>query len=542
MTTVAEEATESTTVSGGGIEVRGIGKSFPGVIANHDVNITIRAGHHPRPRRRERRRQVDADEDPLRRAEARRGHHRASTARRCTFSSPTDAIKAGIGMVFQHFMLADNLTVLENVVLGAEKLHGIGDRARAEITRISDAYGFGLDPDDAGRGPRRRRAAARRDPQGALPRRPDHHPRRADRGAGAAGGRRAVRQPARAQAPRATPILFISHKLDEVLAIADDITVMRRGTTVGDGRPEDGHHAPARRADGRLRAAVARAPRSPRSPTRCCSSSRDVSLVNDARPRTCSTTSTSRSTRARCSASPASRATARPSWSRRSWACCKGDRARSTLNDSRHVAAGRTRERREAGIGFIPEDRHRHGLLLDAPLWENRMLGHQTRQPCEQGGADRPHAAPATTPSASSSEYDVRTPGDRHHRPGAVRRQPAEAHRRPRDERRPDPADRRAPDPRRRRRRPGRDLGPHQAGPARGARRAADLRRPRRADRPVRPDRGHPARSSWSASSTPQTVTPQELGSAMTGGKESGMNRARVAARSCRRCSRRSSP
>ena len=37
----------------------------------------------------------------------------------------------GIGMVFQHFQLADNLTVTENVVLGAEKLHGIGDRPRA---------------------------------------------------------------------------------------------------------------------------------------------------------------------------------------------------------------------------------------------------------------------------------------------------------------------------------------------------------------------------------------------------------------------------
>ena len=61
--------------------------------------------------------------------------------------SPADAIRAGIGMVFQHFMLADNLTVLENVVLGAEKLHGIGAAARAEITRISDAYGLGIEPD-----------------------------------------------------------------------------------------------------------------------------------------------------------------------------------------------------------------------------------------------------------------------------------------------------------------------------------------------------------------------------------------------------------
>ena len=72
-----------------------------------------------------------------------------------SFGSPTDAIAEGIGMVFQHFMLADYLTVLENVVLGAEKLHGIGDKARAEISRIS---GLRLRPRPrrAGRGPRRR--------------------------------------------------------------------------------------------------------------------------------------------------------------------------------------------------------------------------------------------------------------------------------------------------------------------------------------------------------------------------------------------------
>lgn len=63
-----------------------------------------------------------------------------------TLHSPADAIKHGIGMVFQHFMLADNLTVAENVVLGAEKPHGIGAAARAEITRISDEYGLGIDP------------------------------------------------------------------------------------------------------------------------------------------------------------------------------------------------------------------------------------------------------------------------------------------------------------------------------------------------------------------------------------------------------------
>ena len=160
---------------------------------------------------------------------------------RSRFSSPADAIAHGIGMVFQHFMLADNLTVLENVVLGAEKLHGIGDDARAaRSSEISDAYGFGLDPDELvetlGVGERQRVEILKVLYRGAQ----DHHPRRADRGAGAAGGRRALRQPARAQG-RGPHLIFISHKLDEVLAIADDITVMRRGTTVGDGRAGRGH-------------------------------------------------------------------------------------------------------------------------------------------------------------------------------------------------------------------------------------------------------------------------------------------------------------
>jgi ABC-type uncharacterized transport system ATPase subunit len=68
-----------------------------------------------------------------------------------------------------------------------------------------------------------------------------------------------------------------------------------------------------------------------------------------------------------------------------------------------------TRRRREAGIGYIPEDRHRHGLLLDAPLWENRMLGHQTLPPSVHGPwIDRSGARDDTTRIVS--EYDVRTP------------------------------------------------------------------------------------------------------------------------------------
>jgi simple sugar transport system ATP-binding protein len=68
-----------------------------------------------------------------------------------------------------------------------------------------------------------------------------------------------------------------------------------------------------------------------------------------------------------------------------------------------------TRHRREAGIGFIPEDRQRQGLLLEAPLWENRILGHQTRPPNVTGPWIDRSGARADT-ERIVREYDVRTP------------------------------------------------------------------------------------------------------------------------------------
>ena len=77
------------------------------------------------------------------------------------------------------------------------------------------------------------------------------------------------------------------------------------------------------------------------------------------------------------------------------------------IRSSRRVLA---RARREHGIGYIPEDRHRHGLLLQAPLWENRMLGHVTQRPNSRGPWLTLADARADT-QRIVAEYDVRTPG-----------------------------------------------------------------------------------------------------------------------------------
>ena len=68
------------------------------------------------------------------------------------------------------------------------------------------------------------------------------------------------------------------------------------------------------------------------------------------------------------------------------------------------------RQRREAGIGYIPEDRTRRGLLAGFPLWENDMLGHQSMEPFVKGGFwIQPKAAREHTKKVVE-QFDVRTP------------------------------------------------------------------------------------------------------------------------------------
>jgi ABC-type uncharacterized transport system ATPase subunit len=80
-----------------------------------------------------------------------------------------------------------------------------------------------------------------------------------------------------------------------------------------------------------------------------------------------------------------------------------------TLQDKDLTKLG-TLGRREAGIGYIPEDRHRHGLLLTQPLWYNRILGYQTRKPTSNGIWLDTDGAKKDT-ERIVTEFDVRTPG-----------------------------------------------------------------------------------------------------------------------------------
>src|SRR5262245_58516324 len=149
-------------------------------------------------------------------------------------ATPQDAIAAGIGMVHQHFMLVDNLTVLENVLLGVEggTLLAPGlSRAREVLARLEKDYGLEVDPD-----------AVVRDLRVGLQPRVEIL-KALFRGAEVV----ILDEPTAVLAPQEADHLFnilrslkaegktvvlITHKLREVLAVTDTITVMRQGEVV----------------------------------------------------------------------------------------------------------------------------------------------------------------------------------------------------------------------------------------------------------------------------------------------------------------------
>ncbi|MFD8208110.1 ABC transporter ATP-binding protein [Streptomyces sp. NPDC059695] len=413
------------------VELHGITKRFPGVVANKDIAITVRKGT------------VHAligengagkstlmkilygmqkpDEGTI-----------AVDGEQVTFSSPGDAIARGIGMVHQHFMLADNLTVLENVVLGGEKLYGIGAKARKKIKEISDAYGLGVRPDvlleDLGVADRQRVEILKVLYRGAKILILDEPtavlvPQEVD----------ALFDNLRELKAEGLTVIFISHKLGEVLKVADDITVIRRGTTVGTADPKT--------ATTKQLAELMVGSELPSPETRE-STVTDVAMLKVEGLTLLESGASGAPLTTAAPADPSATVTVheevasgRKLLDDVSLTIHKGEilgiagvegngqteliealmgiatpDAGAVILDGEDISKVSVRKRREGGIGYIPEDRHRHGLLLEAPLWENRILGHVTEAPNSRRGILDPKAARKDT-ERIVREYDVRTPG-----------------------------------------------------------------------------------------------------------------------------------
>jgi simple sugar transport system ATP-binding protein len=392
------------------IQLTDIVKRFPGVVANDGVDLTVRAGSV----------HAIVGENGAGKSTLMKtlyGAHKPDegtitvNGKVEVFSSPKDAIAEGIGMVFQAFMLAANLTVWENVVLGQEPGSAVSLDIRAARTRVRELgrqYGLDVDPDavisELGVGDKQRveilkvlyrgaRILILDEPTAVLV------PQEVDE----------LFASLRELTNDGATIIFISHKLDEVLRHADAITVIRQGRTVG--QIDD-----------------------PRSVT-----SRDLAemMVGSELP----TPETRQRTvtdvpvlELRHVVVAGAEAGARPPVDDVSFTVHRGEiigiagvegngqgelvhaivgLAPSTgtiVLDGDDIGGLSTRERRALGIGYVAEDRQKDGLVLPFSLWENAALGHQRHEPYGRGPWLNIGGAKTQT-EAIVDGFDVRTPG-----------------------------------------------------------------------------------------------------------------------------------
>ena len=392
------------------VRLEGITKRFPGVIANQDVTFEVVAG------------EIHAlcGENGAGKSTLMKilyGMQQADEGRmfingeEVHFRSPTDAIDAGIGMVHQHFMLADNFTVLENVILGSEPTQSGGridfEQAREHIIEVGRDYGLAVDPDELVEtlevGERQRveiikvlfrgaKILILDEPTAALV------PQEVEE----------LFRNMRELKEEGHTLIFIDHKLDEVLEIADTITVLRRGRTVGTVKPED---VTANDLAELMVGAELPSPETRESTVtdRVVLDVRDLDVAGGEAEM--SLRDVDLQVRA---GEIVGIAGVEGNGQLELVEAILGIReitGGSITLDGEDITVWPVRRIREAGVGYIPEDRHRRGLLLDAPLWENNMLGRQTQEPFVRNGwLIDPEAARAHT-AEMIERFDVRTPG-----------------------------------------------------------------------------------------------------------------------------------
>ena len=390
------------------VELVGITKRFPGVVANDRVDLRVAEGEI----------HAVVGENGAGKSTLMKILYGMQTAdegqmlvngAEVQFSSPSEAIDAGIGMVHQHFMLADQLTVLENVVLGAEPTRrGVIDyrSARRHLDELGSSYGLDLHPNDFVEslevGERQRVEIIKVLYRGAKVLILDEPtsvlvPQEVEK----------LFSNLRELKARGHTIIFIDHKLEEVLAIADTITVLRQGRTVATMASDQ--VTAAELAELMVGSELPKPSTEPRVADQHVTLSLNSATVpgDDGRPALDAVDLEIHRGEILGVAGVEGNG--------------QGELIEAILGlrpfdggelllDGEPITDWPVRRRREAGLGYVPEDRQRRGLLLDAPLWENVVLGHQTQQPYARGRwLDRSSARKAA--GTILSDFDVRAPG-----------------------------------------------------------------------------------------------------------------------------------
>ncbi|GAA2524153.1 ABC transporter ATP-binding protein [Pilimelia columellifera] len=320
---------------------------------------------------------------------------------------PRDAIAAGIGMVHQHFMLVPVFTVAENVLLGDERVRRFGGvldkrRAHREVAEVSARYGLDLDPDavveDLPVGVQQRveivkalirdvRLLILDEPTAVLT------PQETDD----------LLSVLRSLRDAGTSVVFITHKLREVTAVADRITVIRRGRTVGTAAPTAAEAELAALMVGRSVALTAtKAPAEPGVPVLELSR---LSVTDDRGHRAVDGVDlTVRAGEVLGVAGVQGNGQTELVEAVLGLRRLAGGQIR--LNGASTVGWS-TRRVLAAGVGYVPEDRSVDGLIREFTVAENLVLDQYHRPPFAAGLALRP-AEIAAAARRLVGQFDIR--------------------------------------------------------------------------------------------------------------------------------------
>ncbi|WP_394833740.1 ABC transporter ATP-binding protein [Pendulispora rubella] len=391
------------------LEVRGITKKYPGVVANDGIDLDLREGEI----------HCLLGENGAGKSTLMNIIYGLSSpdsgeirlkGKAINLRSPKDAIGLGIGMVHQHFMLIPVFTVTENIMLGAEEVRGVTlDRRKvaARVRELSKEYGLDVDPDarveDLPVGAQQRveiiKALYRNcqvlildEPTAVLT------PQEVDE----------LLVVLKGLIKKGVSVLFITHKLREVLEVADRITVMRGGRVVASAKPEESdEHSLAALMVGRdVTLTVEKTEAKPKD---------DVLVVKDLSVEgrhagMDEVRSVSFSVRAgeilgiagvqgngQTELIEAITGLRRP-----------GRGSVSLLG--KDITGATSRALIEQGISHVPEDRHRHGLVLSYSIADNMVLCTYDKAPFATRGVMQEDPI-AENARKAVKDFDVRTPG-----------------------------------------------------------------------------------------------------------------------------------
>ena len=389
------------------LELRNITKTFGSVVANDDVSITVHKGTI----------HAIVGENGAGKSTVMRiayGFYKADSGeilvdgKPAQIRSPHDAIALGIGMVHQHFMLVDTMTVAENIILGAETGSAASldlEKANRDIKALSDELRLNINPraviEDLSVGQQQRVELLK-----ALYRNADllilDEPT-------------AVLTPQevaeffailRRMKEQGKTIIIITHKLEEVLAISDEVTVMRDGKSVGNVKTADTTAKDlARMIVGRD--VLLRVEKTDAVPTDVVLDVKGLSVQGRH-----------------------GRAVDDVSFSVRAGeivgiAGIEGNGQTELIEalaglipasggriefEGRDVTGSGARKLKELHIAHIPEDRHRRGLLLNSDLAENSILGVHYRPPVASGPGFMDSSAIEKRVKGIIKNFDVRPP------------------------------------------------------------------------------------------------------------------------------------